>query len=230
MASALVLSCGEDDNRTGNTKVTSVARWGDVPPGGGRTAANTTINAFWVNVTDIGFDDDDDDDQYPNELRGPFTLALVTDGNINREVLGVIALPEADFDDVEFKIEKNTDTQSPIHNKSVLIKGSVDGKAFEFSHAGTRELEIDFDDDGMLFTGKKFLNLELAFDLNLFLDDATISKIASAKDDDNDGIIEIAPNDSDGNNALASEIWNRLQLCIDLDDDDDDEGDDDDGD
>ena len=62
--------------------------------------------------------------------------------------------------------------------------------------------------------------------------DAILASIdlTTATDGNNDGLIEISPIDTDGNNGLANIIKNKIKDATDLYDDNDDDGNDDDDD
>ena len=59
----------------------------------------------------------------------------------------------------------------------------------------------------------------LDFDLSLLFNSVGGIDLTQAADGNEDGLIEISPQDPDGNNALANEIRNRMKALIDLLDD-----------
>jgi len=170
---------------------------------------NDDDNDLW---DDDGFFDFEDE----IELEGPFELDLMS----NQISIFSIDIPNAVYEELEFKFEKSTDSNSELFNKSILIKGSIDGIPFEFWHDFNDEVEVDFEDSQYDFTvNNNGTSLTLNFDLASVLNSVTGIDLAQATDDNGNGVIEISPNDSDGNNDLAHQIKDRLKGFIDLLDD-----------
>ncbi len=165
--------------------------------------------------------EDWDDDGYFDfedevELEGPFTLDLMA-GQIS--FLNV-TVPNGRYEEVEFKINKNKDVNSEIFDKSVLIKGFVNNVPFVFWHDFMDEIEIDFEDPTVDVTiSNNTENLVIDFNLSLLFNSVNGIDLSGATDDNNDGIIEISPRDTDGNNDLAQAIRNKMKDIIDLLDD-----------
>ena len=170
---------------------------------------------------DDDINDDWDDDGYFDfedeiELEGPFTLDLIA-GQIS--FLNV-TVPNGRYEELEFKINKNKDVNSEIFDKSVLIKGTVNDVPFVFWHDFMDEIEIDFEDPTVDFLiSNNTESLVIDFNLSLLFNSVSGIDLSGATDGNNDGIIEISPRDTDGNNDLAQAIRNKMKDIIDLLDD-----------
>jgi len=106
-----------------------------------------------------------------------------------------------------------------MFNKTVEIRGTIDGTPFVFWHSFEEDFEIDYEDNAQnLVVSNNSFDLILNIDLNLLMSQVDLS---SAVDGDGDGVIEIGPNDTDGNNSLANSINDRIEDCTDMDDDND---------
>ncbi|MEJ1222750.1 hypothetical protein [Sediminicola sp. 1XM1-17] len=162
--------------------------------------------------------EDWDDDGYFDfedeiELEGPFTLDLMA-GQIS--FLNV-TVPNGRYEEVEFKINKSKDVNSEIFDKSVLIKGFVNDVPFVFWHDFMDEIEIDFEDPTVDVTiSNNTENLVIDFNLSLLFNSVNGVDLSGAMDGNNDGLIEISPRDTDGNNDLAQSIRNKMKDIIDL--------------
>mgnify|MGYP001819622899 FL=1 len=150
------------------------------------------------------------------ELEGPFTLDLMA-GQIS--FLNV-TVPNGNYEELEFKINKNKDENSEMFDKSVLIRGTVNDVPFIFWHNFMDELEVDFEDPTIdVAIAGNTESLVIYFDLSLLFNAVGGIDLGQAADNNNDGTIEISPTDEDGNNDLAQAIRNRMRDIIDLIDD-----------
>jgi hypothetical protein len=161
-------------------------------------------------------DDGHFDFQDEIELEGPFELDLLA-GQISFLSTSV---PMGNYEEIEFKFDKGTDSMSQLFEKSILVKGTVDNIPFIFWHNFEDEIELDFEDpqfDITVASGTE--NLSIEFDLSLLFNSVGGVDLSQAVDGNNDGTIEISPVDTDGNNAIAQQIRDRFKDFIDLLDD-----------
>ncbi|MGB5818419.1 MAG: hypothetical protein WBG90_02965 [Saonia sp.] len=192
------------------------------------------ITSFLVNIEELELelDDDDRDDEGRNddawdddgyygsddeiELKGPFELDLLA----GEFVFATVDVPQARYEELEFEFDESDDSSSELYEKTILVKGTIDGIPFEFWHDFEEEVEIDFEDsnsDISITNGSN--SIVINFDLDGLFDDITGIDLSEAIDGDDDGLIEINPNDDDGNGAIADELKNKLEDYIDLLDD-----------
>lgn len=229
-------SCSNDDNQPSeNLKIQAKATY----TGASARAVNAvSITEFQINLKNIEFelDDDfydDDDDSYGDgfygdddefKLSGPFELDLLN----GPATITSLNIPNGVYEEVQFNMHKSINAASPLFNKSVQIKGTINDTPFVFWHDISEEFEIDYDDANQNLTITNN-NATIVFDFNL---DAVLAAVdlTTATDGNNDGLIEISPVDTDGNNALANLIKNKIKDATDLYDDNDDDGNDDDDD
>lgn len=183
-------------------------------------AAGVSLSSFKINLKEIEFEMDDDfssgdgfyGDDDDIELRGPFELNLL---NGTTEITS-LTIPNGVYKEVEFKMSRNTTSGSAMHNKSIEIKGTINGTPFEFWHNVEEDFEIDYDDTNQnILVTDNTTAIVFDFDLNAAINSIDFSV---ATDGDGDGIIEINPNDADGNQSLANLIKDRIKDSCDLDD------------
>ena len=193
------------------------------------------ISSFKLNIKDIEFEIDDDneneneneDDDNDNEneddnedfefeLKGPFELDL-SNGEFN---IVNIEIPDNVYEEIEFILHKSIDSESEMFGKSIEIKGMINGYPFIFWHNTEEEFEIDFDDSNynVIVNGNN-IDLTINFDLNAIFGKYSNIDFSNLLDSDEDGVIEINPNNDDGNKELADFIIDLLEEESELDED-----------
>lgn len=226
VVTVLAASCSNDednkmDNQNENLSIKARTSYSSAKFSNQRTSAETvTLNSFKINLKEIEFEMDDDfstgdgfyGDDEDIELKGPFELSLL---NTTTEITS-LNIPNGVYEEVEFKMAKNTNSSSSMYNKSIEIKGSINGKPFEFWHNVEEDFEIDFEDANRNLTiNNNSATIYFDFDLTTAIKSIDFS---SATDEDGDGIIEINPNDNDGNRSLANLIKDKIKDSCELDD------------
>ena len=188
-----------------------------------KNQSTVTISSFKINISEIEFEIDDDDETEESlyseiELEGPFELDLSA-GNVAIDIT-TVNLPNNIYDEIEFDLEKSTDAQSDLYGKSIQIEGEIDGHPFVFWHDVEEEFEVDYSDNtiDVNVDGSNIVTT-INFDLSIVFGTASVLDLSLATDADGDGVIEINPNDDDGNNELADFIKNLLEESSDLLDD-----------
>ncbi|MBT8257774.1 MAG: hypothetical protein KJO49_04845, partial [Bacteroidia bacterium] len=170
------------------------------------------------------WDDDDEDwndDGYFDyedefEFEGPFDLDLMS-GQVTFINANV---PNGTYEELEFKFHKGTDPSSELFEKTILIRGTIDGMSFEFWDDFWDEIEIDFENPQVDITVQNDGNsIVVFFDLDSVINSAGGVDLSTAQDGNQDGLIEIYHNDPDGNSDLAQELRNLIRDHIDLLDD-----------
>ena len=150
------------------------------------------------------------------ELEGPFELDLMS-GQVTFINTNV---PNGIYEELEFKFHKGTDSSSELFGKTILIRGTIDGMAFEFWDDFWDEIEVDFSNPQIDISIQNDTNsVVVFFDLNAVINASGGVDLSSAQDGNQDGFIEIYHNDPDGNSALAQQLRNAIRDQIDLIDD-----------
>jgi hypothetical protein len=230
-----VMASCSNDSGSSESSMKILARGVYNPNAANRNANGVTLNnnvvlsSFKINLKEIEFefaegsdDDDDDDDSSDDdgfyngddefELNGPFELDLLN----QNAVVTTVTIPNGTYEEVEFKLHKSTNANSPMFNKSIEITGTINGTPFVFWHTIDEDFEIDYEDANQnLVVNNNSYDIVFNFDLNQVL---SLVDLSSAQDGDGDGTIEIGPNDTDGNQALANQIANSIEDSCDLDD------------
>jgi hypothetical protein len=230
----VLLSSCSSDSGTSQNKMKIVAKATYTNPSSKNATEvgmnnDVAITSFKVNIREMQFslaesDDDDDDDNDDDNgngdnddeigLNGPWELDLL---NQNAPVT-TVTIANGTYEEVEFELSKNLVNTSPIFNKSIEIRGTINGTPFVFWHNDETDFEIDYEDmNQSLVVNNNSFDLVINIDLNQVLSQVDLT---SATDNNGDGIIEISPNDTDGNNNLADELLDRIEDATEMDDED----------
>ncbi|MEO5775489.1 MAG: hypothetical protein ABIQ27_01210 [Flavobacterium sp.] len=143
-------------------------------------------------------------------LNGPWELDLLN----QTTPITTIAVPNGTYDEVELELGKSLVSTSTLYNKTIEIRGTINGTPFVFRHDLDQELKIDYEDAGQnLIVNNNSFDLVFNFDLNQLLSTVDLS---GAVDGNGNGIIEIGSDDTDGNNALALVLNQHLGQCSEM--------------
>lgn len=234
-----IAACSSDDSNSNNgsnqlrIKASAVySPMSNRSTNGAAINENVVLSSFKINIKEIEFEFDDDyydDDNFDDddngydddgfygdndefELSGPFELDLLNQSS----VVTTVTIPNGIYEEVEFKLDRNNNSNSEMFNKSIEIKGTIGGTPFVFWHNVEEDFEIDYEDTNQnLVVNNGSYELVFNFNLNQVLSQVDIS---NATDGNGDGVIEISPIDTDGNQSLANTIKNKIKESCDLDD------------
>ncbi|MBT8270488.1 MAG: hypothetical protein HKO90_09550 [Flavobacteriaceae bacterium] len=201
-----------------------------------RANADVVVSEFKMNLKEFelelddesedsdSWDDDSDDwnddghfdyeDEF--EFEGPYELDLMSG-----QVTFINAtVPNGIYEELEFKFHKGTDSSSELFEKTILIRGTIDGVPFEFWDDFWDEIEVDFSNPQIDISVQNDVNsVVIFFDLNSVINAAGGVDLSNAQDGNQDGLIEIYHDDPDGNSNLAQQLRNAIRDHIDLIDD-----------
>ncbi len=236
----LSLSCSNNnmDSNVGKLNISAKASFTNLTANRAITNkgmnGNIVIENFQMNISKFELEVDQEDDNYQDdqnehwdddgfydyedeiELMGPFELDLMS-GQVS--FLNV-TVPMGNYDELEFKFDVSTDPLSDLFGKSVLIQGTIDGTPFIYWHNFDDEVEVDFEDPQFDISISQISEgIVIDFDLGLILDSVNGVDLSLANDGNQDGTIEISPDDPDGNNQLAEAIRHKIKEYINLLDD-----------
>lgn len=220
---AFMASCTKDDN-VNRVSIRFQSTYQTAAPTNQKNAlaSDVTLESFKINIAEIEIEFDDDDPLFENdsvaseyELKGPFEIDLMHDGEALQQIIvSNLDLPSAAYDEIEFEFDKNTNSSSEMYKKTVVITGDIYETPFTFWSDEEMELEIEFDEVVYIDDVSNAL-LTVSFDLDLLFNPALGGiDITNAKDGNGDGVIEISPKDTDGNNELAERIYKKLEKII----------------
>lgn len=133
-------------------------------------------------------------------LNGPWELDLLN----QTTPITTVAIANGTYEKVKLKLRKSLLSTSPIFNKTIEVTGTINGTPFVFWHNFDQEINIDYHDPANnLVVSNSSFDLVFNIDLNQVLSEVNLN---AAVDGNGNGTIEIGPDDTDGNNALAQQL------------------------
>ena len=230
---AFTISCSKDNSTaltpSGNVALKAKATINNTAAKNNASAKGLSLNitSLKINIKDIEFGvneeegelDSPNDSIYHNlELDGPFLLDLAI-GNTSIDIAN-IEIPNNVYNKVQFELNKNTDPNSSIYGKSIEIQGDINGVPFIFWTDAEEEMEINFSalNTNIVVDGTT-TTTTINFDLSAIFGTASTIDFSAAVDGNADGVIEISPDNIDGNADLADLIKNLLKEDTDLEND-----------
>lgn len=232
---ALVLvaftSCQKEEN-DGKSKVQLIVKSSTTLPTPAKSILNQgiLIESFWVNIDEIEFDVTDEWEDKLNdsiieaqELQGPYLINLMSTDALNGLSIGSTLIPNAAYEEVELEFDRCLDNSNQeMYNKSIYITGKINDIPFKLWYKDEVEFEISLANNANFVLNEQNLKLYIDFNIAQIINNLTTSNLSAATDGNNDGTIEIGPDDADGNNDLAEKIIEALEESIELDDSDED--------
>lgn len=160
------------------------------------------------NNDDHGNGDDNHDGTYNGDdeagLNGPWELDLLNQS----APITTVTIANGTYEEVKFKLNKSLVSTSDLFNKTIEVRGTINGVPFVFWHNFEQQFEVDYHDAGQnLVVSNSSFDLVLNIDLNQVMSQVDLT---SAVDGNGNGIIEIGPDDTDGNNALATQLNDHI--------------------
>ncbi len=213
------VSCDKDDDLKGGLSIKFKATENTLKSS---PADNIVIESFVINIGEIELEFDDNDPLFETdsiasdiELEGPFEVDLMSSGNpLSTTIVQNVELPQAAYDEIEFKFRESENPISEMLGKSILVKGTINGTPFIFWTDEEIEVEIEFENNVLLEEAEMAV-ITVSFDILALFDPAQGGiDISGATDGNGNGIIEIYPEDPDGNEDLADQLWDKLEDII----------------
>ncbi|OFX84293.1 MAG: hypothetical protein A2W99_00805 [Bacteroidetes bacterium GWF2_33_16] len=181
-------------------------------------AGSVVITDFKICIRDIIFKNNDDLEFDTSEVqfRGPFIVDLLDSLTTYSETVGLIDLPNGVYDKLRLKLHKAEKVleSDEMFDKSIIIKGWVNGVPFEMWH--DTDVEFDFDFISGLNIDDNNFNYQVDFNISQFLNSYYSIDLTLALDEDHDGIIEINPENDDSNEGFAEKLKENIKYAAEL--------------
>ncbi|WP_411893843.1 hypothetical protein [Winogradskyella sp. A2] len=181
---------------------------------------NVVLTDFRISIRDVVFKNDDDSssnlDTDEIRFRGPYQIDLLDDASALSQTIGNVVVPDGLYKELRFKFHKDEDLPitNELYDKSIYIEGTINDQPFIFWHDTSENLDIGRS-TGVRVNGG-MVDLTVQFDISQFLSSLKQIDLTEATDDNNNGIIEIYPNDQDGNQDMAKDLKDNIKETADL--------------
>lgn len=141
------------------------------------------------------------------EFSGPFKFDLLDYKNPLKHNIGFKQLEEGLYTTLGLNLHAASPTD-PLKNRSLFLRGYVDGVPFEFWHNTNENFKI-LNKAGILVDCNESQIL-INFDIDKFFSATHAINLNTSLDQNNDGIIQINPHNDDGNSYLALMIKQNI--------------------
>ena len=186
----------------------------------GKINENVIFTSFRISIRDVVFKNDDD----PNsdlatdevQFKGPYQLDLINGGDLRTQTIGDAVVPDGRYKEVRFKFHKDEDLPQTdsLFDRSIYIEGTINDIPFIFWHDTSENLDVART-TGVQVSGG-VINFTLNFQMDQFLSALKEIDLNLAADGNENGIIEIYPNDTDGNQEIAKDLKDNIKATADL--------------
>lgn len=225
LLSLAIVGCSNDSNDSNggiNLTVSAINSTTSRSAISQRTKMATVIfTDFRISIRDVVFKNDDDEtsslDTDEIQFRGPFQIVLLNgSGNALSQTIGTAFVPDGHYKELRFKLHKDEDLPptDDLFDRSIYMAGTIDGVPFIFWHDTSENLDVGRSTGVLVQDG--IVNFTVQFDMSQFLSSLNQIDLGQATDDNNNGVIEIFPNDDDGNQSIAADLKENIKAAADL--------------
>ena len=213
-------SCNSNETTTGVVNLKAQVSGSTTINTGGRLAAVIEINEFMISIRDVSFKNEDDAnpefDTLDVRFRGPYQLDLLNGGEALTETIGAAEVPNGSYKELRFKLHKDEDLAptNDLYDRSIFLAGTIDGTPFEMWHDTSENLDVGRSTGVIVLDNE--VSLTVNFTIDQFMNSLHQIDLSQAVDGNQDGLIEINPNDPDGNKDLADELKDNIKEAADL--------------
>jgi hypothetical protein len=219
-----IVSCSKDNNSEGgislNIRAINSSSSSKTTFSKSKNNATVVFTDFRISIRDVVFKNDDDSnsslDTDEIQFRGPYQVDLLDNSNALSQTIGSVFVPDGFYKELRFKFHKDEDLPSndDLFDRSIYIAGTIDDVPFVFWHDTSENLDVGRSTGILVQDG--IVDFTVQFDISQFLTSLNQIDLSLATDDDNDGVIEINPNDEDGNQDIAADLKENIKMAADL--------------
>lgn len=223
--SLFMVGCSSDDGDASRLRLTVGAT--NIPGTSAKTSSftgknneNVVFTDFRISIRDVVFKNDDDPnsslDTDEIQFRGPYQIDLLNDADALTQTVGDVVVPDGIYKEMRFKFHKDEDLSATdkLFDRSIYIEGTIDGQPFVFWHDTSENLDVGRS-TGVEVAGG-VVNFTVEFDMSQFLSSLKQIDLTQAVDGNENGVIEIFPNDEDGNQEIAKDLKDNIKETADL--------------
>lgn len=182
-----------------------------------QTTAEVDITDFRLSIRDVEFKNDDSDlDSTEVQFRGPYDVDMMSETDALSQTIGETPVQAGTYKVLRFKLHKSRDRDPshPLYDRSVFISGSIDGVPFEFWHDTSENFDLE-NTEGIT-VADNLVSVVVRFNIDHLLSSVHNIDLSQAVDENDDGTIEINPDDGDGNKEIADQLKENIKMAADL--------------
>lgn len=217
LISFIIMACKSDDDKENGINLTFKGVNQTLKADDATNVTEVKITDFRLSFRDVEFKLDESDLTATEfEFRGPYDVDLMSETDALSQSIGFAELPDGTYKVIRFKLHKSTDRDMTdvLYDRSVFMEGTIDGVAFEFWHDTSENFDIE-NTGGILVSGNR-VNVTVQFTMDQFLNAMHTIDLSQAADENEDGLIQINPDDDDGNGDIADKLKDNIKMAADL--------------
>ncbi|WP_190809839.1 DUF4382 domain-containing protein [Flagellimonas sp. S3867] len=186
----------------------------------GKNNENVIFTDFRISIRDVVFKNDDDSnsslDTDEIQFRGPYQIDLLNGSDAITQTIGDVIVPDGTYKELRFKFHKDEGlpTTDNLYDRSIYIEGTINDIPFIFWHDTSENLDVGRS-TGVQVSGG-VINFTVDFNMDQFLNSLKQIDLSLALDGNENGTIEIFPNDQDGNQEIAKDLKDNIKETADL--------------
>lgn len=209
-------SCSKDEE-SGSVTITFTGVNQTLKSAKSVAAFDVKITDFKLSFRDVEFKKDESDlDTNEVQFRGPYDVDLMSETGALSQTIGTVDIPDGTYKIVRFKLHKDSDRAEtdPLYDRSLYLKGTIDGTPFEFWHDASENFDIE--NTGGIVVAENNVEISVQFTIDQFLNTLHTIDLSAAVDEDKNGLIEINPDNDDGNGDIADKLKDNIKEAADL--------------
>ena len=179
--------------------------------------AEVDITDFRLSIRDVEFKLDESDlDSTEVQFRGPYDVDLMSETDALSQTIGEEPVEAGTYKVLRFKLHKSRDREPshPLYDRSVFMSGTINGIPFEFWHDTSENFDVE-NTEGII-VADNMVSVVVRFNMDHLLSSVHTIDLAQAIDENQDGTIEINPDDGDGNKEIADQLKENIKMAADL--------------
>lgn len=210
-----LISCEKND--TGSISLTFKGENQSLKSANSGLAADVKITDFQLSIRDVEFKLDESDlDSSEVQFRGPFDVDLMSETDALNQTIGNLEVEDGTYKIIRFKLHKSREREEsdPLYDRSVVLNGTIDGTPFEFWHDTSENFDVE-NSEGIIVSGTS-VNVVVKFKIDDLLTSLHSIDLSQATDTNENGLIEINPDNDDGNGDIADQLKENIKMAADL--------------
>lgn len=220
IGSIFLMSCSDEKMNMGNVTVGFQSSGSTTINSGGRLDATVEITDFKISIREVVFKNEDDNmpefDSIDVKFVGPYQIDLLSQTEALKQTIGSAEIPNGTYQELRFKLHKDEDLSplDELYDRSIFLKGTIDGTPFEMWHDTSENMDVGRSTGVVVLNNN--VSITVNFQIDQFLNSLHNIDLTQAKDGNGDGLIEINPNDDDGNKEIADLLKENIKMAADL--------------
>lgn len=212
----LVISCSKDEE-SGSVSISFTGVNQTLKSVASVAASDVKITDFKLSFRNVEFKKDESHlDSNEVQFLGPYDVDLMSETEALTQTIGTVDIPDGTYKVIRFKLHKDRDRveTDDLYDRSLYMEGTIDGTPFEFWHDASENFDIE--NSGGIVVAKNNVEVSVQFTIDQFLNALHTIDLSEAVDEDKNGLIEINPDDNDGNGDIADKLKDNIKEAADL--------------